>query len=210
MGGSGRTWAGVATAATIALIGVGAALLYVNHHQGRKDSAPVSTASKQPSTRLIVHARGSLARLQTPPPAPAPDYVFLDAAGRQVRFADFAGKVTVVNLWATWCAPCKIEMPTLAALADHYKGREDFAVVTVSMDVEKTADEARAFIAENAPLDFYIDPKFQLAFEFPGKGAMPQTIVLDRQGQIRAVLVGEADWASKEALALIDDLLADQ
>ncbi|MFS0710827.1 TlpA family protein disulfide reductase [Brevundimonas phoenicis] len=208
MSGSGRTWAGVATFAVIGVIGVGAALLYVNHHQGRKESAPVSAAPKQPSTRLIAYARGSLARLQAPPPAPAPDYAFRNAAGQEVRFADFAGKVTVVNLWATWCAPCRIEMPTLAALADHYKTRDDFAVVTVSMDAEKTADDARAFIADHAPLEFYIDPKFQLAFEFPGKGAMPQTMVLDRRGQVRAVLVGEADWASPEAKALIDDLLA--
>ena len=136
-------------------------------------------------------------------------YVFKNADGGDVRLADFAGKVTVVNLWATWCAPCKIEMPTLAALADHYKAREDFAVVTVSMDVEKTAGEARAFIAENAPLEFYIDPKFQLAFEFPGKGAMPQTILLDRRGRVRAVLTGEADWASAEAKALVDHLLAE-
>jgi len=199
----------VATFAVIGVIGVGAALLYVNHHQGRKESAPVSAAPKQPSTRLIAYARGSLARLRAPPPAPAPDYAFRNAAGQEVRFADFAGKVTVVNLWATWCAPCRIEMPTLAALADHYKTRDDFAVVTVSMDAEKTVDDARAFIADHAPLEFYIDPKFQLAFEFPGKGAMPQTMVLDRRGQVRAVLVGEADWASPEAKALIDDLLAE-
>lgn len=200
----------MAAVALLAAIGLGAALLYVNQHQGRKDSEPAAVAQKQPSTRLIVYARGSLARLQAPPPSPAPDYVFQDAAGGDVRFADFKGKVTVVNLWATWCAPCRLEMPTLAALAQHYEGRDDLAVVTVSMDVDKALPEARAFIAENAPLDFYIDPKFQLAFEFPGKGAMPQTILLDRQGQIRAVLTGEADWASKEALALIDDLLAEQ
>ncbi|MET4683826.1 TlpA family protein disulfide reductase [Brevundimonas faecalis] len=209
MSGSKRTMAGVAAAALVGVIGC-AALLYVNHHKGRKDSAPVAAEPRQPSTRLITYARGSLSRLQAPPPSPAPDYVFKDAAGRDVRFADFAGKVTVVNLWATWCAPCKIEMPTLAALAEHYKDREDFAVVTVSMDVEKTAGEARAFIARNAPLDFYIDPKFQLAFEFPGKGAMPQTLVLDRKGQVRAVVVGEADWASAEAKALFDDLLAEK
>lgn len=199
----------MAAFALLAVIGLGAALLYVNHHEGRKDSAPAAATPKQPSTRLIAYARGSLAQLQAPPPSPATVYVFQDAEGRDVRFADFRGKVTVVNLWATWCAPCRLEMPTLAALAKHYQGRDDLAVVTVSMDVDKAVPEARAFIAENAPLDFYVDPKFQLAFEFPGKGAMPQTILLDRQGQIRAVLTGEADWASPEALALIDDLLAE-
>lgn len=190
-------------ATALLLIGVigGAALLYANRHGGGKESA---------SSALAVYAQGSLSKLVTPAPEPAPDYVFKDAEGRDVRFADFKGRVAVVNLWATWCAPCKIEMPTLAALAKHYEGRDDFAVVTVSMDVDKAVPEARAFIAEHPPLTYYADPKFQLPFEFPGKGAMPQTILLDRRGHVRAVLTGEADWASKEATALVDALLAEK
>jgi thiol-disulfide isomerase/thioredoxin len=200
MSGSKRTLAGVATA--VLLIGAigGVALLYANRDGGGKVSA---------SSDLAVYARGSLSKLLTPAPTPAPDYVFKDAEGRDVRFADFKGKVAVVNLWATWCAPCKIEMPTLAALAEHYKGRDDFAVVTISMDVDKAVPEARAFIADHAPLAYYADPKFQLPFEFPGKGAMPQTILLDRRGNVRAVLTGEADWASAEAKALVEALLAE-
>jgi thiol-disulfide isomerase/thioredoxin len=200
MSGSKRTLAGVATA--VLLIGAigGVALLYANRDGGGKVSA---------SSDLAVYARGSLSKLLTPAPTPAPDYVFKDAEGRDVRFADFKGKVAVVNLWATWCAPCKIEMPTLAALAEHYKGRDDFAVVTISMDVDKAVPEARAFIADHAPLAYYADPKFQLPFEFPGKGAMPQTILLDRRGNVRAVLTGEADWAGEEAKALVEALLAE-
>ena len=189
-------------ATALLLIGVigGGGLLYANRHGGGKESA---------SSDMAAYAKGSLAKLLTPAPTPAPDYVFKDAEGRDVRFADFKGRVAVVNLWATWCAPCKIEMPTLAALAEHYKGRDDVAVVTISMDVDKAVPEARAFIAEHPPLAFYADPKFQLPFEFPGKGAMPQTILLDRQGNVRAVLTGEADWASAEAKALVEALLAE-
>ena len=200
MSGSKRTLAGVATA--LLLIGVigGGGLLYANRHGGGKESA---------SSALSVYAKGSLSKLQTPAPTPAPGYVFKDAEGRDVRFADFKGKVAVVNLWATWCAPCKIEMPTVAALAKHYEGRDDVAVVTISMDVDKAVPEARAFIADHPPLTYYADPKFQLPFEFPGKGAMPQTILLDRRGNVRAVLTGEADWASDEAKALVEALLAE-
>ena len=189
-------------ATAVLLIGAigGAAMLYANRDGGGKVSA---------SSDLAVHAKGSLSKLLTPAPTPAPDYVFKDAEGRNVRFADFKGRVAVVNLWATWCAPCKIEMPTLAALAEHYKDRDDVAVVTISMDVDKAVPEARAFIADNAPLAYYADPKFQLAFEFPGKGAMPQTVLLDRRGNVRAVLTGEADWASAEAKALVEALLAE-
>ena len=190
-------------ATALLLIGVigGGGLLYANRHGGGKESA---------TSALSVDAKGSLSKLLTPAPTPAPDYVFKDAEGRDVRFADFKGKVAVVNLWATWCAPCKIEMPTLAALAEHYKDRDDVAVVTISMDVDKAVPEARAFIADNAPLAYYADPKFQLAFEFPGKGAMPQTVLLDRRGNVRAVLTGEADWASDEAKALVEALLAEE
>ena len=200
MSGSKRTLAGVATA--VLLIGAigGVAMLYANRDGGGKESA---------SSSLAVYARGSLSKLLTPAPTPAPAYVFKDAEGRDVRFADFKGRVAVVNLWATWCAPCKIEMPTLAALAEHYKDRDDVAVVTISMDVDKAVPEARAFIADHAPLAYYADPKFQLPFEFPGKGAMPQTILLDRRGNVRAVLTGEADWASAEAKALVEALLAE-
>ena len=65
------------------------------------------------------------------------------------------------------------------------------------------------FIDAHAPLPFYNDIRFQLPFEFPGKGMMPQTILLDRQGRIRASLAGDADWNSAEARALIDALLAE-
>lgn len=190
----------MATVLALAVVIGGAALLYANRDGGGKESA---------SSALSVYARDSLGKLLTPAPAPAPDYVFKDAEGRDVRFNDFKGRVAVVNLWATWCAPCKIEMPTLAALAKHYEGRDDVAVVTISMDVDKAVPEARAFIADHPPLVFYADPRFQLPFEFPGKGAMPQTILLDRQGNVRAVLTGEADWASAEAKALVDALLAE-
>ena len=169
-----------------------------------------ASINPQRETNLKSLATGEMAKFVTPvEAAPAPVNSFQDPTGAPKRIADFRGKVTVVNLWATWCAPCKIEMPTLAALAEHYKGRDDVAVVTISMDVDKAVPEARAFIADHPPLAYYADPKFQLPFEFPGKGAMPQTILLDRQGNVRAVLTGEADWASAEAKALVDALLAE-
>ena len=181
----------------VALIAViaGAGLLYVNQGGGTTTS------------HLSVHAKGPLAALQTPAPYAAPDYVFQNAEGQPVRFADFRGKVTVVNLWATWCAPCKLEMPTLAALAKRYEGRDDFEVVVISMDTDRAQKAAREFIAEHPPLAYYSDEKFQLAFEFPGKGKMPQTIILDREGQVVAEMVGEADWNGEAAVALVEDIL---
>lgn len=183
------------------------ALLYANKAGPFKDSAPAAeTAAASDLARFAV---GPLASLETPAAlTPAPGHVFKDAEGRDVRLADFRGKVVVVNLWAMWCAPCRTEMPTLARLAEAYTG-DDLIVLPVNVDVgaDEIAD-ARSFIGVHEPLPMYSDPKFQLPFLFPGRGKMPQTILLDRQGRVRAAFSGEADWASPQARALIDALLA--
>jgi len=97
-------------------------------------------------------AKGEMAKLALPVEASAaPVETFLDAEGKPVRIADFKGKVVVMNIWATWCGPCVLEMPTLARLAAEYQGKP-VAVVAVAMDGDREADKARAFIARNAPL----------------------------------------------------------
>lgn len=199
----------LAAVAAVVLIGavVGAALLYAN--RGPVVQAPeVAEVQKSELARFAV---GPLASLQTPAVLePAPDHVFKDRQNRDVRFADFRGKVVVVNLWAMWCAPCRTEMPTIARLAQSYVGRDDLVVLPVNVDATPDAvADARSFIDVHEPLPLYSDMKFQLPFEFPGKGAMPRTIFLDREGRIRAVFAGEADWASPQARALIDALLAE-
>jgi thiol-disulfide isomerase/thioredoxin len=194
--------------AGVLLIGAigGAAFLYARPDVATKVSAPAE-APKSPLARF---ATGGLASLQTPAAVPAaPDYVFKTADGADTTFAAFRGRVVLVNLWAMWCAPCRTEMPTLAALARDYEGRA-LTVVPINVDVEPDAlADAKSFIGVHEPLPLYNDPRFQLPFEFPGKGKMPQTILLDRQGRIRATFAGEADWNSPEAHALIDAVLAE-
>ena len=205
MGGSNKAVWAVAALLAILVIG-GAALLYANTASIFKDSA----SAEAPKSELARFAVGPLSALETPAGLqPAPDYVFKTRQGADARFADFRGKVVVVNLWAMWCAPCRTEMPTLATLASAYAERD---LVVLPINVDREADEiadAASFIDVHEPLPFYSDPKFQLPFAFPGKGKMPQTILLDRQGRIRAAYAGEADWASPEARALIDALLAE-
>lgn len=204
MKGSRAIWAVVGV---LLILGIGGgALLYANPGLSHKTDAPVE-ARKSALSRFAV---GSLARLETPAAlAPAPAYVFRTREGAEARFADFRGKVVVVNLWAMWCAPCRTEMPTLARMAQAYQGR-DLVVVPVNVDDndDKIAD-ARSFIDVHEPLPFYNDRTFKLPFLLPGGGNMPKTILLDRQGRMRAVFIGEADWSSPEARALIDALLAE-
>ena len=161
-------------------------------------------------SELARFAVGPLASLETPAVLEAaPDYVFKTRDGDDVRFADFQGRVVLVNLWAMWCAPCRTEMPTIAALASAYPDG-DLVVMPINVDTgDDAVADAKSFIDVHDPLPFYGDPKFQLPFEFPGKGKMPQTILLDRQGRIRAAFAGEADWNSAEARALIDAVRAE-
>ena len=203
----GSKAAGIAIAGGLlagALIGGG--LVYVNRDAFFKAATPEPAAKSE----LARFATGSLTRLETLKATPmAPDYVFKTREGADARFADFRGKVVVVNLWAMWCAPCRTEMPTLARLDEAYPDSE-LMVLPINVDAtpDKLAD-ARSFIDVHEPLPLYSDMKFQLPFELPGEGKMPQTVLLDRQGRIRASFSGEADWASPEARALVDALLAE-
>ena len=194
--------------AGVLLVGVigGAAVLYANPGLIDKAVAPEPPAK----SALARFAAGPIARLETPAALEAaPAYVFKTRDGADARLSDFRGKVVVVNVWAMWCAPCRTEMPTLARLAELYAGTD---LVVLPINVDATADaiaDAKSFIDVHEPLPLYSDPKFQLPFELPGKGKMPQTVLLDRKGRIRAHFSGEADWASAEARALIDALLAE-
>lgn len=156
-------------------------------------------------------ARGEMAKFTIPAEAGAPPAEsFQDAAGKTVRIADFKGQVVVVNLWATWCAPCVIEMPTLAKLQAEYDGKP-VKVVAISIDTPSAQDKARAFIAKHAPLAYYTDPGSKLPFAFtPPATGMPTTVIYGADGVERGRMSGEADWAGKDAKALIDRVLAEK
>lgn len=208
MGGSRKAGGLIALAILLVVLIGGAALLYANRDAIFKAAEPAAAEKSE----LARFATGSLARLETPKAlVTAPDHAFRDRDGKTVAFADFRGKVVVVNLWAMWCVPCRTEMPTLARLAQTYAGNPDLVVLPVNVDADPDAiADARSFIDVHEPLPMYSDAAFKLPFLFPEKGKMPQTILLDRQGRIRATFAGEADWSSPEARALIDALLAEK
>lgn len=166
------------------------------------------SASIEPSDPgLRRFARGSLKALQISVEGPpAPSARFNDAAGSPLTVADLPGEVRVVNIWATNCAPCVAEMPTLAALQRLEGGRVH--VAAISLDPVARLDRARAFIARHPPLTFYSDPTFATATALRAQG-MPTTIVFDREGRERARISGAAEWGSPEARGLVAALLAD-
>jgi thiol-disulfide isomerase/thioredoxin len=165
-----------------------------------------STIKPSHDSGLQRYAKGSLHRLQTPAETRrAPSTSFRDAEGRPVRIAELPGEVVVVNLWATWCAPCKTEMPTLAALQRAHPGR--VRVVAVSLDTVAKAPEARAFIAAHPPLVFHHDPNYALASATKAQG-LPATIIYGPDRLERARVLGAAEWDSPEARRLFEALLA--
>jgi len=206
--GSVKTALAIGAAVLVALI-AGGVLLYPHIAAGSKDDTAAGAADA-PQSALSVYAKGPLTRLSAPVDlVQAPAHGFVDRDGQPATFTDFRGKVVVVNLWAMWCAPCRTEMPTLAALASAYEGT-DLLVLPINVDSGDDAiADAKSFLDVHEPLPFYSDKSFRLPFLFPESGKMPQTILLDRQGRIRATFAGEADWASAEARALVDALLAD-
>jgi thiol-disulfide isomerase/thioredoxin len=183
----------------VALFGV-AAVLYIIVQAMAKPGQP---------NELSRLATGDMAKLKVLAEAgPAPANSVLDAEGKPVRVADFRGQVVVVNLWATWCAPCVIEMPTLAELAAAYEGRK-VVVMPISLDGDKDEAKARAFIAKHAPLKFYRDPKLAYPYALvPPTSGMPTTVIFGPDGVERARLAGEADWSSEDARKVIDAVLA--
>lgn len=141
------------------------------------------------------------------------DMAFLDETGRPMTLADFAGKPLLVNFWATWCAPCREEMPALNALAARYD-TEEFSVITINLDLgDSGIAKARVFLEEeNLPnLPLLADPTFQ-AFEQLKANAvaigLPATLLLDNAGCEIAVLQGPAEWDSPDAHNVIDALIS--
>jgi len=134
------------------------------------------------------------------PQAP-PAVGFTDAAGAPMDYGAFAGKVVLVNFWATWCIPCRREMPTLDNLQAQLGG-DDFTVAAISSD--RTAAQAKKFFDEIGvdKLTLYHDPRAQLARASRVIG-YPVVLILDRKGREIARLTGGAEWDSLEAMNLL-------
>lgn len=139
-------------------------------------------------------------------PEPLSEVAFKDPAGGDTSLGAFAGKTLLVNLWATWCVPCRTEMPTLDALAADLGG-DDFSVLAINIDLGEP-DRARAFLEEIGidNLAFYSDPTSAVFSELKKRGlafGLPVTLLLDENGCRIGSLNGPAEWDSEDAKALV-------
>ena len=136
-------------------------------------------------------------------PLDVTDVAFEGPDGVPKTLADFKGKVVLLNIWATWCVPCREEMPQLNALEAELGG-DNFEVLAINID-KGGVEKAKAFLDETGAKDlaFYADPTGKLFSKLKAVG-MPTTLLLDAQGQEIGRLVGPADWASPEAKRLVE------
>ena len=131
------------------------------------------------------------------------DFPFAAQDGQELTLAAFAGKVRVVNLWATWCAPCVVEMPGLMALEGTIN-HPDFKMIAVSIDNRGAPHVAKWLEKRQWDLEIFTAPSSQF-----GNVAIPTTWVLDREGRLAWIGMGAKDWESPEAIAMLNGLLAE-
>lgn len=140
------------------------------------------------------------------PPRPAPQVSFTDAAGALVSLSDFAGKPVLLNLWATWCSPCRREMPSLERLQTRLNDR--ITVLAVSEDIggEKAVAPFIAKLGLKA-VKTYLDPKSTLTQAFRVDG-LPTSFLIDQRGRVLGRVEGEAEWDLPKMLSVIEPLLS--
>lgn len=139
--------------------------------------------------------------------APMVDTPFKDPKGQTVRLTDFIGKPILVNIWATWCAPCVVEMPMLDELAAREKDR--MKVLVVSQDIQGAEKVDPFFVKANFnQLEAYTDPENGLSFGF-GSGLMPTTVLYDAKGKEVWRVIGAMDWDGARAAMLMEETLAE-
>lgn len=196
-----------------AIIAIGLGIYAINGGSGNEPI--VENTTKPAITELITTtiqslkplAKGDMAAMRIlDVPVDLNQVSFVDGDGKSLTIGDWKGRVVLLNLWATWCPPCRHEMPSLEDLQGQLGG-ENFEVVTVSIDL-KTADKPKKFFAENdlKNLNFYWDGSAKIFTSLKKQNlsfGMPTTVLINRQGIALGVLNGPAVWNGAQALALI-------
>jgi thiol-disulfide isomerase/thioredoxin len=200
----------LATAAIAALVGFAAVYVTV----GRPDNAapPAKTAAeppppapqalpKGPGTNPLSQGHMAAFVFRKEPEA-LPEIKFQDGEGKERTLADWRGKVVLLNLWATWCLPCRKEMPALDRLQQEL-GSDKFEVVAVSVD-RKGIEASRKFLDDTkvGKLALYVDQSTRLISDLKAVG-LPATLLIDSQGREIGRLLGPAEWDSEDAKRLI-------
>ena len=205
-------------AIVIALCIIAAGLaLYVTERPSGNNPAETASAASTPdgcaakvdeAKKIAAAATGSVAAMSAAsPPTSLAGLAFNGPDGKPLKLADFKGKTVLMNLWATWCAPCRAEMPELDALQKE-KGGPGFEVVAVNADTGGD-EKPKKFLSETGAttLTYYSDHSMALFNDLKGRGlalGLPVTLLIDGDGCMLAHMNGPAAWASAEAKTFIE------
>lgn len=165
---------------------------------GSGNAEPAGAARIKPFFKMVYtydHPRGMI------------PLTFRDAAGKTGTLEGYRGRYVVLNFWATWCAPCARELPSLRALQEA-KGGERFTVLAASADFGVPSAKIQDFMAKNNAkgLPFVLLDEADGVWDVVSTG-LPITFIIDPQGQVLHKMLGEADWSAPEIMAFVDDLL---
>ncbi len=137
-------------------------------------------------------------------PLVAPDFTLNDLKGNQVTLKNFKGRVVFLNFWATWCPPCRREMPSMERLYKQLKDR-DFTMLAV--DMQESEKLVKAFMSDfSLSFPALLDLDGDISFLYGIRG-LPSTYIIDREGMIIGKAVGPRDWSSQESIQLFQSLL---
>ncbi len=194
-------WLGAA-----ALVVAGVAVLYGFSRSGKETASAECADAAATAARIAPFSHGEVAALAVSRvPPPIGDLSFLGPDGQPASLAGLRGKTILLNLWATWCVPCRQEMPSLDRLQARLGGA-DFEVVAIDIDTTRL-DRRRAFLDDVGikSLAFYADPSADVFQRLKKAGkvvGLPTTILLDPKGCELGIMPGPADWASDDAIRL--------
>jgi len=192
-------------------VAVGLAAVYGISAMQRNPADAACRPAAEIAKRLNPLARGEVAAVGiASDPKRLPDLAFVDAAGMPRNLSAFQGKTVLLNLWATWCVPCRKEMPALDALQAKL-GSDRFEVVAINIDT-RNLDKPKAWLREIGVtrLAYYADSSAKVFQDLKAIGkafGMPTTLLIDPNGCELGTLAGPAEWASEDAVKLIEAAL---
>ena len=182
--------------------------------KGASGGDPACRAAVDTAKRIAPLAHGEVAALtMASAPLKLPDLAFEDADGKPRKLSDWHGKTVLVNLWATWCVPCRREMPALDSLQEKLKG-PNFEVVAINIDT-RDPEKPRKFLedAKLTRLGYFNDQKAKVFQDLKGIGralGMPTSVLVDGQGCEIGTIAGPAEWNSDDAVKLIEAAMKPQ
>jgi peroxiredoxin len=166
----------------------------------------LALASALPEATAKEHFATALGVQKPKEQVEAPNIIETDPDGKTIRLRDFRGKIVFLNFWATWCVPCRLEMPAMERLYRDFKSK---GFVVLAVNVQERPGPVRAFVRElKLTFPVVLDPKGTAAMVYAVRG-LPATYLIDRNQMIVGRAIGAREWDSQDGRAYIRSLLGD-